>query len=91
MSDTIDFDALTKAQQDATSRVACGARPEYHNKTLEALVRMGIIVKHHKPEFCNDGYGVRMVIRYTMPKRVAVQWRAWDRRKREAGKARGKA
>lgn len=90
MSKPIDFDKLTKAQQDAASRVACNMDPQCSPKTIKALVDRGVI-EWFKVRVGTDSLGAICVTEYRIPIGVHIQWAEWCSREYEAAKARGKA
>ena len=72
------FDGLTKAQDEAVQLIAFGGDGRtVHPKTLDVLLRRGLIVQTGEEVICRDRFGVVTAPVYQMPLGEHMRYCQW--------------
>lgn len=71
----LDFDSLSRKQQYVVSQIAIGNDRGHHPRTLESLIRKGMI--REDEESRRDQFGTFKVKLYYMPYSVHYHWCQW--------------
>ncbi len=67
---------MTKPQREAFERIAVNMFPLCRSKTLDALLKAGVI-ELGEPETYRDGLGSYQVPTYSVPLPIHMQWCEW--------------
>jgi hypothetical protein len=80
------WDQLTNAQRRAFERIAAGAPPKCSARTLDSLVRAGLVERHKVSLAPADRFGPIYQYAYSVPIAAHMSWCEWftrpDRRRR---------
>lgn len=68
---------MTEPQREAFERIAISQHPMAQEKTIEALLKRGVIARDANEVLGRDAFGTITVPRYYVPMPVHMQWCDW--------------